>query len=378
MEDSARATTEHAGASRFGLAPPRRFVLPAILLLLSEQPGYGYNLEKDLREFRFGRIDRPTVYRALAQLEADGLVESRSEAAAAGQARRVYGVTALGERVLGVWMSVINEERESLGRVLRRYQATGTVDAVLAEIEGGWAAALGFGWSPVSMAAPAQRRLAPVESNRRSAAEPPDPSTNDDAGETADQDGADGADGDDQDSATETSGWGSRFRLLPDRSVVLIEVRSTVGPISFGALGVTGWVEADLDNGAIRTNTQPSARVEIAMDGLRSGNSVYDAELLRRISARRFPLATIDLRECVASGSGNRYRLAGELTFHGVTRPAEGTVHVEVISERQLVITGEQIFDIRDFDVPSPTMLMLRIYPDVRVHLHVEAELEEV
>jgi hypothetical protein len=26
--------------------------------------------------------------------------------------------------------------------------------------------------------------------------------------------------------------------------------------------------------------------------------------------------------------------------------------------------------------VPSPTVLMLRIYPDVRVHLHVEADLE--
>jgi hypothetical protein len=28
----------------------------------------------------------------------------------------------------------------------------------------------------------------------------------------------------------------------------------------------------------------------------------------------------------------------------------------------------------RDFAVPSPTMLMLRIFPDVRVHLYAEAE----
>jgi hypothetical protein len=32
-------------------------------------------------------------------------------------------------------MSVIKEERDCLGRVLRRYQATGTIDAVLAEVE---------------------------------------------------------------------------------------------------------------------------------------------------------------------------------------------------------------------------------------------------
>ena len=93
----------------------------------------------------FGRIDRPTVYRALAQLEKDGLVESRSEVPAAGHERRVYGVTPLGERVLGVWMSVIKEERDLLGRVLRRYQATGAADAILAEVDGGWAAALGLG-----------------------------------------------------------------------------------------------------------------------------------------------------------------------------------------------------------------------------------------
>ena len=328
--------------SAFELAPPRRFVLPAVLLLLTEQPGYGYSLEKDLREFRFGHIDRPTVYRTLAQLEADGLVESWSEAPTAGQARRVYGVTPLGERVLRIWMSVIKEERDCLGRVLRRYQATGTIDAVLAEIEGGWAAALGYGWSPVSTTSPAQRRLAPVDTDRRG----PTPSTpvpSVDRGEAG--------------------GTARRYRLDPERSVVLVEVRSTVGPISFGALGVNGWVEADIADGLIRAGTQPAARVEIAVEGLRSGNSVYDAELLRRIGARRHPLVTLDLQECVASGSENRYRVSGELTFHGVTRPAYGTVNVEVATERRLVITGEQVFDIRDFEVPSPTVLMLRIYP---------------
>ena len=86
--------------SRFELAPPRGFLLPGILLLLSEEPGYGYNLVKGLKEFRFGRVDRPSVYRALAQLEADGLVESWSEASKAGNPRHVYRLTGLGEDVL--------------------------------------------------------------------------------------------------------------------------------------------------------------------------------------------------------------------------------------------------------------------------------------
>ena len=60
-----------------------------------------------------------------------------------------------------------------------------------------------------------------------------------------------------------------------------------------------------------------------------------------------------------------------------MTRPAQGTVSVEVRLDGRLVITGEQVFDIRDFAIPSPTVLMLRIYPDVRVRLHAEAELED-
>jgi hypothetical protein len=166
------------------------------------------------------------------------------------------------------------------------------------------------------------------------------------------------------------------FRLTPDRSVVLIDVRSTVGPISFGADGLTGSIAADITDGAIRPRSHPSAHVEIAVDGLRSGNRVYDAELLRRIDARRFPTATLDLGRCLAVGSTGRYRVAGELTFHGVTRPTEGTVDIAVAADGRLVVTGEQVFDIRDFAVPSPTVLMLRIYPDVRVHLHVEAKPE--
>ncbi len=73
----------------------------------------------------------------------------------------------------------------------------------------------------------------------------------------------------------------------------------------------------------------------------------------------------------------SRYHLEGALTFHGVTRPVQGTVSVEAVADRLLLITGEQAFDIRDFAIPSPTVLMLRIYPDVRVRLQAEAELED-
>ena len=151
------------GVARFELAPPRRFMLPAILLLLSEQPGYGYGLVPRLVEFRFGHVDRPAVYRALAQLERDGLVQVSAHEHQPGQGRRVYSVTPLGERVLRVWMGVIREEHAHLGEVIRRYQATATIDSVLSEVEGGWVPELDLAWSPVSTTSLWHRRLMPPD-----------------------------------------------------------------------------------------------------------------------------------------------------------------------------------------------------------------------
>jgi hypothetical protein len=242
-------------------------------------------------------------------------------------------------------MSVIKEERDCLGRVLGRYRATGTVDAALAEVEGGWARALDLGWSSVSPSASARRPLEPLT---LSASVP-----------------------------TPAHGAGRRrFRLVPDRSVVRIDVRSTVGPISFGAIGVTGSIDAEVAGGRVCCDTSPSGHIEITLGGLRSGNGLYDAELLRRIDARRFPVARVELSTGAPLGAASRYRLAGELTFHGITGPVHGTVNVAVKADGRLVVTGEHVFDIRAFAVPSPTMLMLRIYPDVRVRLQVEAEVE--
>ena len=374
--DDGRPIGAEEGASRFELAPPRRFILPAILLLLSEHSGYGYGLVPRLEEFHFGHVDRPAVYRALAQLETDGLVEAKApRSPGAGQARRVYSVTPLGERVLRVWMGVIKEEHDYLGQALRRYQATGTIDAVLAEVEGGWSSALGAGWSPVSSTSGGRRRPLPLESE----GDLPLPGVSGYVAQSGSGEASDEA-GDEvgEPELGLESPELSSFQLDPDRSAVLIDVRSTVGPLSFGTLGVTGTIHAAFADGLLRTDIPPSGRLTIDVAGLNSGNRLYDAELLRRIDARGYPAAFVELRECAVSGPGARYRLAGELTFHGVTRLAEGTVVVDAVSDRRLVITGEQVFDIRDFAIPSPTMLMLRIYPDVRVHLHAEAERRSV
>ena len=350
--------------ARFELAPPRRFMLPAILLLLSEEPCYGYGLVPRLLDFRFGRVDRPAVYRALAQLEQDGLVQVSAEHHHPGPARRVYSVTPLGERVLRVWMGVVREEHAHLGEVIRRYQATGTVDAALAEVEGGWTPDLDVGWSAVSTTSMWRRRLLPLDTEAEEdlCAAPTDSGGVFLSAATSESDADSGAEP-----------VMERFLLDPERSAVLIDTRSTVGPICFATASVEGSLDIAMVDGRVSTDIPPSGWLTIDVSRLSSGNKIYDAELHRRINSRRFPKAKVELRECAPSSPGSRYRLQGELTFHGISRSAEGTVCLEGLSGDRLVISGEQVFDIRDFAVPSPTMLMLRIFPDVRVRLHAEA-----
>ena len=347
------ATSGAAGhLARFAFAPPRHFVLPAVLLLLSEEPSYGYQMVKGLRAFRFGDVDRPAVYRALAQLEKDGLVQSWSAESKAGQARRVYGLTEDGERALRTWMGVVKEERDALDRVLRRYLASGTPEALLAEATVGWSA---FDEQAV---AGNGNGAAPVVTPLQQSASPDDPELRDDA-------------------ATKGAQGVQRFSVSPERSAVLIEARSTAGPITFGAIGIVGWIETSVSDCFLVPGEHTRAHVEIAVERLASGNRLYDAELLRRIDARRHPLVTLDLDAVTPIGPPDRFALEGSITFHGVLRHLQGTVVAAMLNAHTLSVRGEHGFDIRDFGVSSPTVLMFRIYPDVMVKLQLEAELDD-
>ena len=346
--ESMDAGPQHSRQSRFEFAPPRRFLLPAVLLLISEEPRHGYSLAKDLDALRLGRVDRPSVYRALAQLEADGLVTSVADPPRAGHVRRSYSITAIGIDALRQWMGVIKDERDVLDRALRRYVASESLDARLAELAGGWQEVTAPLFSPVAPCSFSDGARGQVPREREPEARV---------------------------GAADIQAALVTYDVNPERSVVVIEARSSVGPITFGALGVTGSIDVALAGGRICAATAPSAHLEIAVREFHSGNGLYDAELLRRIDARRYPTVSLDLRECQVLGSTGRFRLRGEVTFHGTTRSVDGTVELSHCGADTLLIRGEQPMDIRDFGVASPTVLMLRIYPDVLVKIQIEAVL---
>jgi polyisoprenoid-binding protein YceI len=168
----------------------------------------------------------------------------------------------------------------------------------------------------------------------------------------------------------------SSFQVVPERAAVVLLARSNAGPITFGTTGIEGWIEAEVADGAISLRVPPLARLEIPIDRLTSGNEVYDAELKRRVNARVYPTAGLELRAATPIGSTGRYHVNGELTFHGVTREMAGTVAVSFPQSGRMVVEGEHVIDMRPFDITPPTVAILRIYPDVRVRLHLEASVE--
>jgi len=167
----------------------------------------------------------------------------------------------------------------------------------------------------------------------------------------------------------------ARYRVIPDRSRLRAEARSSVHPIVVETTGLTGTIEAEVDDGAARLGAP--FRVEIDAERLRSGGALIDGELRRRMETRKFPRVVGAVRAAEARTDGKRWILRGDLTIHGVTNATDAEVTVRMVDERTLEIEGEKVIDMRDYGLQPPRLLMLRVHPDVKVRARLVAEREE-
>jgi DNA-binding PadR family transcriptional regulator len=90
-----------------------------LMSVLSAQPGHGYEVISRLRDRSGGAFELPegTVYPALHRLEEAGLLSS-DWLAVSGRRRRVYRLTAAGERALADQARQWREFSGSMARVL--------------------------------------------------------------------------------------------------------------------------------------------------------------------------------------------------------------------------------------------------------------------
>jgi polyisoprenoid-binding protein YceI len=161
----------------------------------------------------------------------------------------------------------------------------------------------------------------------------------------------------------------TRYTLDSVRSCVWVSGRSSLHPINTETRGITGWFEAaTAADGSLDLEQPPAGQLELSVDRLTSGNQLYDRELRRRMDAKRYPTIAGVVTQIVPQGEHPNYLVTGDIEFHGKKRSFEHDMHIEV-EEDEVRLTGDDVFDIREFGMKPPSMLMVRVYPEISVRI---------
>jgi polyisoprenoid-binding protein YceI len=167
----------------------------------------------------------------------------------------------------------------------------------------------------------------------------------------------------------------ARYIFDSVRSGVWVSGRSSLHPINTETRGITGWFQAgSRDDGSLDLDLPVKGELELAVERLTSGNALYDRELRRRVDARRYPTIGGRLTGITETGP-RRYAVRGDISFHGKTRSFEHEMDIEVRGG-EVSLTGDYVFDIREFGMEPPSMLMIRVYPEISVRVALYGSLD--
>lgn len=100
---------------------PRHYLQSCLLLLISDDPTYGYDLRDRLPELGLVQRDWGQLYRTLRGMEQAGLVLSCWESSGAGPSRRTYHLTEKGAERLAEWAHGMERGQARVNLFLSRY-----------------------------------------------------------------------------------------------------------------------------------------------------------------------------------------------------------------------------------------------------------------
>ena len=97
------------------------------------------------------------------------------------------------------------------------------------------------------------------------------------------------------------------------------------------------------------------------------------------LDVRETQVAAIQLYQSLGYqhyGTHPRYAVRGDIAFHGKTRSFEHEMDIEA-RDGEVSLTGSYVFDIREFGMEPPSMLMIRVYPEISVQVALYGTLED-
>lgn len=163
----------------------------------------------------------------------------------------------------------------------------------------------------------------------------------------------------------------AQYEILPERTRIWADARSSLHPIHVETAGLTGVLEADIVGGTVRLGLP--THIELEVERLQSHNSLIDMDLRRRLEARKYKHIKGDLKSAAPLG-GLHLRLKGDLSIHGVVRSLAVDVRARVVGEDQVEVEGEKVIDMRDFGLTPPRFLGFRVEPTVKVRARLVAQ----
>lgn len=163
-----------------------------------------------------------------------------------------------------------------------------------------------------------------------------------------------------------------RYAVVSRRCRLTARASSSVHPITAEAHALSGEIDAELRDGALDLDRPASARIELSVAELRADNPLVSREIRKRLDPRRHPSATLTAHKVSARAEGG-YDVFGELTLHQVTRSVTARAVLLTSDRHGLELDAELTFDVREFQLQPPSLLGLRVHPEVTVAARVVA-----
>lgn len=101
----------------------RLMLRPALLVLMQTGSAHGYEMLERLKVFGFNNIDPSLIYRALRNMEEEGLVVSTwDKKETQGPPRRVYSLTSEGSQALKIYIDDLKTSRDRIEQLIKAYE----------------------------------------------------------------------------------------------------------------------------------------------------------------------------------------------------------------------------------------------------------------
>jgi polyisoprenoid-binding protein YceI len=126
----------------------------------------------------------------------------------------------------------------------------------------------------------------------------------------------------------------------------------------------------DLTRDTVTSKIQVSADVKT----FDSGNSNRDSHAMEVIQARKFPRVEF-VSDSVKKEDGGKYRVFGQLTFHGETHPVEFPV-TPTVTPGKVEIAGGFSVKLSDYKVKRPSLMFIPTEDKIDINFDLFSKLE--